>query len=125
MRKALLLILTVLCILLIVPMAQSQVGTAAIRVVVDHDFSVGSIHLPAGEYRFSFNTETNRVYISNIRTGEGVSVFTRDIIQNPAPAENKLVFQQDGNELMLHQIWSQQAGHVHDIVHGTEVEELQ
>lgn len=38
MRKALLLILTVLCILLIVPMAQSQVGTAAIRVVVDHDF---------------------------------------------------------------------------------------
>jgi len=125
MRRALLLILTVLCILLIVPMAQSQVGTAAIRVVVDHDFSVGSIHLPAGEYRFSFNTETSRVYIKNVTTGESVSVFTRDIIQNPAPAENKLVFQQDGNELMLHQIWSQQAGHVHDIVHGTEVKELQ
>lgn len=125
MRRALLLILTVLCILLIVPMAQSQVGTAAIRVVVDHDFSVGSIHLPAGEYKFSFNTETSRVYIKNVTTGESVSVFTRDIIQNPAPAENKLVFQQDGNELMLHQIWSQQAGHVHDIVHGTEVKELQ
>jgi hypothetical protein len=125
MRKALLLILTVLCILLIVPMAQSQVGTAAIRVVVDHDFSVGSIHLPAEEYKFSFNTETSRVYIKNVTTGESVSVFTRDIIQNPAPAENKLVFQQDGNELMLHQIWSQQAGHVHDIVHGTEVKELQ
>jgi hypothetical protein len=125
MRRALLLILTVLCILLIVPMAQSQVGTAAIRVVVDHDFSVGSIHLPAEEYKFSFNTETSRVYIKNVTTGESVSVFTRDIIQNPAPAENKLVFQQDGNELMLHQIWSQQAGHVHDIVHGTEVKELQ
>lgn len=125
MRKILLLILTVLCMLLIVPMAQSQVGTAPLRAVVDRDFLVGSIHLPAGEYKFSFNTETSRMYITNARTGESVSVFTRDIIDHSGPPDNKLVFAQDGKDMVLHQVWSERAGHVHDIVHGTEIKELQ
>lgn len=124
MRKVLLLILTVLCMLLIVPMAQSQVATAAIRAVADRDFLVGSIHLPAGEYKFSFNTGTSRMYITNSSTGETVSVFTRDVIDNSEPSENKLVFAQDGKDVVLHRVWSQQAGHVHDIVHGTEIREL-
>jgi hypothetical protein len=63
------------------------------------------------------------MYIHNVNTLETVSVFTRDIVET-APTNNKLVFRQDGNKRVLHRVWSEQAGHVHDIVHGTEVKEL-
>jgi hypothetical protein len=37
---------------------------------------------------------------------------------------DKLVFRQGGEQRVLHQIWSEHAGHVHGIIHGTEVKEL-
>jgi hypothetical protein len=111
--------------LLIVPLAQSQFTTGTITTSVDNDFMVGNIHMPAGEYAFTFDTATNRMYIHNKNTLETVSVFTRDIDEkDKAPTADKLVFRQDGDQRVLHQVWSEQAGHVHDIVHGTEVREL-
>jgi hypothetical protein len=125
MRTAVVVLAAVVCTLLIVPLAQSQFTTGTITTSVDNDFMVGNIHMPAGEYAFTFDTATNRMYIHNKNTLETVSVFTRDIDEkDKAPTADKLVFRQDGDQRVLHQVWSEQAGHVHDIVHGTEVREL-
>lgn len=124
MRKLLLFGVVTACILLIVPVAFSQVLSGTITTTVDTAFMVGNIQMPAGEYSFSFDSGTSRIYIHSKNGLETVSVFTRDIVNNSAPTENKLVFRQDGKQRVLHQVWSEQAGHVHDIVHGTEVREL-
>jgi hypothetical protein len=124
MRKLLVLVAVAVCALLIVPLASSQLKTGTITTTVDTEFMVGNILLPAGDYTFSFDTATSRMYIHNKNTLETVSVFTRDITDNSTPTGGKLVFRQDGRERVLHQVWSEQAGHVHDIVHGTEVKEL-
>lgn len=122
MRKLLVVTAVAACLLAMVSVASSQIKTGTIKTTVDTDFMVGSIHLPAGEYTFSFDTLTSRMYIHNKSTLETVSVFTRDI--DETPTEDKLVFRQDGKQRVLHQVWSERAGHVHDIVHGTEVREL-
>jgi hypothetical protein len=124
MRKLAILLVVAACVLLIVPLAYSQVLSGTIKSTVDTDFMVGNIQLPPGEYTFSFDTATSRMYIHNVNTLETVSVFTRDIVEHNAPTADKLLFRQDGNKRVLHQVWSEQAGHVHDIVHGTEVKEL-
>ena len=124
MRKILLFGVVTACILLIVPVAFSQMLSGTITTTVDTAFMVGNIQMPAGEYSFSFDSSTSRVYIHNKNTSETVSVFTRDIVDNSVPTENKLVFRQDGKQRVLHQVWSEHAGHVHDIMHGTEVREL-
>jgi hypothetical protein len=124
MRKLLLLLLTILCVLLIVPIAQSQFLSAPVRTTIESDFMVGNIRLPAGEYLFSFDTARSRMYIRNEKTFETVSVGTMDIIDTSGPTGNKLVFVQDGKNVVLHRVWSEQAGHVHDIIHGSEVKEL-
>lgn len=124
MRKVFLFIVAVLCLLLIVPLAQSQVLSAPVRTTVQQDFYVGNLHMPAGEYVFSFDSSTSRMYIANLDTGERISVFTRDVDQPPGENQDKLVFAKDGDKLVLHRVWSTQAGHVHDLVHGTEVREL-
>lgn len=123
MRKFIVVIALTLFVLLIVPPASPQILTGTIKTTVDTAFMVGNIQLPAGDYILSFDTATSRMYIHNVSTLETVSVFTRDIIEK-TPANDKLIFRQDGNKRVLHQVWSGQAGHVHDIVHGTEVKEL-
>lgn len=124
MQRLIILLAVVACMLLLVPLASSRTLSGTIRTSVDTSFLVGSIQLPAGEYTFSFDTATSRVYIHNVNTLETVSVFTRDILDNATPTGDKLVFRQDGNKRVLHQVWSEQAGHIHDIVHGTEVKEF-
>ena len=123
MRKLIVVAAVMVCVLLIIPRAASQILSGTIKTTVDTNFMVGNIQLPAGEYTFAFDTATSRMYIHNVNTLETVSVFTRDIVES-APSNDKLVFRQDGNKRVLHQVWSEQAGHVHDIIHGTEVKEL-
>jgi hypothetical protein len=123
MRKLAIVIAVMACVLLIVPLASSQMLTGTIKTTVATDFMVGDLALPAGDYTFSFDAATSRMYIHNVNTLETVSVFTRDIVET-APAKDKLIFREDGKKRVLHQVWSEQAGHVHDIVHGTEVKEL-
>ena len=124
MQKLLILVSVAACVLLIVPLASSQVRTGTITTTVDTDFMVGDILLPAGDYAFSFDTLNSRMYIYNRNTLETVSVFTRDIVDNSTPTGDKLVFRQDGNHRALHEVWSGQADHVHEVVHGTEVLEM-
>jgi hypothetical protein len=59
---------------------------------------------------------------SLVKMTERVAVFTRDVIDS-VPNDTKLVFSQDGKDSVLHRVWSEQPGHVHDIVMGTEVAE--
>ena len=114
MRKVVVVFAAIVCMLMIVPLASSQFTTGTITTSVDKDFMVGNIH-----------TATSRMYVHNKNTLETVSVFTRDIDEkDKAPTADKLVFRQDGDQRALHQVWSEQVGHVHDIVHGTEVKEL-
>lgn len=124
MRKVLILVAVVTSLLLIVPLTSSQVLSGTMVTKVDTDFMVGNIRMPAGEYSFSFDTATSRMYMHNKTALQTVSVFTRDIVDDTTPTENKLTFRQDGNQRVLHRVWSEQSGHVHDIVHGTEIQEL-
>ncbi len=129
MRKLCLIVIVFAVVFLLAPssMAQYVHGMAPagiVKVDVPFDFMVSDTHLNAGTYMFSIDTATSRLYIRNVATGETVSVLTGDIISNDQPTADKLVFRQDGQQHVLHRVWSTQADHVHDIVHGTAVKEL-
>jgi len=124
MRKLMIVLAVVACILLITSPAQSQQSPGTIRVSINHPFQVGSIQLPAGEYQFMVDSGNNMMHIRNVQTNEGVTVFTHDIVEQSTPTQNKLVFQTVRGKYVLHKVYSTEAGHVHDIVHGTEVMEL-
>src|SRR5690348_14927551 len=129
MRKLCLIVTVFALVLLFAPLSVAQfvhgmAPAGTIRVEVPFDFVVSDTHSNAGTYMFSVDTASSRLYIQDVNTGETVSFFTRDIISNDEPTANKLVFRQDGQQNVLHRISSMQAGHVHDIVHGTAVKEL-
>src|ERR1700745_437856 len=106
MRRIIVPLLVAACVLLIVLLAYLQVNTGTIRAKVDLYYLGGSIHPPAGEYGFTLNTATDRIYITNRETSEPVSVFTRDIIDKSVPTESELVFQKDGDQKVRHRGWS-------------------
>jgi len=116
-------IVLALCALAIVPIAFSQTSPGTIRATVDFDFVVGGLQLPAGEYIFAFDSGTNLMHARNVNTHEGVRVFTRDVIDKSMPTENKLVFKNKKGKHVLQRVFSEHAGHVHELVAGTEEKE--
>lgn len=130
MRKLFLITTILTCLLLFatassaqtLPRGQYPAGT--LKVTVPFDFLVSDVRLKASDYLFFIDTSSSMLHIRNVATGEQIMVFTRDIISNDRPTTDKLVFRQDGQQHVLHGVWSTQAGHVHDIVHGKAVKEL-
>jgi hypothetical protein len=124
MRKLLLPLMIILGLLIVAVPAYSQVSPGTIQTNVPFDFVAGDTRLPAGDYKFEFDTLNSRMNITNIATHQRVSVIVRDIEDKSAPTENRLVFLQKGNDHVLHRVWSDRLAHAHDIVHGTQYEEL-
>lgn len=116
-------IVLALCALAVVPIAFSQTSPGTIRATVDFDFVVGGLQLPTGEYIFAFDSGTNLMHARNVNTHEGVRVFTRDVIDKSMPTENKLVFKNKKGKHVLQRVFSEHAGHVHELVAGTEEKE--
>jgi len=124
MSRLSLLLFVILCVMLIVPVASSQVNPL-VTVRVDTDFVVGDAQLPPGEYIFMLDSHTNRVHIINTDTRKTAVVFVQERVENSTPVDNKLVFQNDGGQSVLHKVRSSRMGHVYDILHGTDVTELE
>lgn len=125
MSKLLLLLLVILCVMVVVPFASSQINSAAVKARVDTEFVVGDTKLPAGEYVLTIDNSTNRMRINNVDTRNATVVFVQERVDNSTPTENKLKFQNDGQQLVLHKVWSTRTGHVYDILHATDVMELE
>jgi hypothetical protein len=124
MQKLLLPLLIILGLLIVAVPAYSQFSAGTIQTNVPFDFVAGDTRLPAGDYKFEFDTQHSRMNIINIATNQRVSLIVRDIVDKSAPTDNRLVFLQKGNDHVLHRVWSDRVGHAHDIVHGTQYEDL-
>jgi len=125
MNRLLQLLSVILCVMLIVPIAFSQTNSTIARARVDTEFVVGDNQLPAGDYIFTIDSSTNRMRITNTDTRKTAVVFVQERVENSTPVDNKLVFQNDGGQSVLHKVWSSRMGHVYDILHGTDVTELE
>src|SRR6185437_1147751 len=124
MKARILIFLVVVSLLLVITPAVSQVIEAKWTANVPFDFVVGETQMPAGEYMVKSNPHTMRLTVINKETRQKASVLTRDI-ENLKPNEKTvLIFQQDGDRHVLHQIWGESEGHGHDVVHGSDVIEL-
>ena len=123
MPKSLVLFFVIVCLML-VPVASSQLNSAAARTSMDTTFFVGDAQLPAGEYVFSFDSSTNRMRITNADTQQTVFVSAQERVEDPTPTENKLKFRNDGGQLVLHKVWLSRTGRQYDILHDSEVIEL-
>ena len=124
MSKLLLLFFVILCVMLIVPGASSQVNPL-VSARVDTNFVVGDAQLPAGEYVFTIDSLTNRMRITNTDTRKATVVFVEERVENFAPTEDRLIFQNDGRQSVLHKVRSTRMGHLYDISHNAEVVELE
>ncbi len=102
--------------------AQMSYTTASVPfnfVVTDID---GVNHpLPAGDYSFTGLTPSILVL-----KGEGTSVMLGIADRMPAEEikDSKLIFMKIGDEYFLHQIWTADHKHVHDLVHSGGVPEV-
>ena len=124
MKARILIFLVVASLLLVIAPAVSQVIEARWTANVPFDFVVGETQMPAGEYIVKSNPQTMQLTVINKETRQKASVLTRDI-ENLNPNEKTvLIFQRDGDRHVLHQIWGENEGHGHDVVHGNDVIEL-
>ena len=124
MKARILIFLVVVSLLLVITPAVSQVIEANWTATVPFDFVVGGTQMPPGEYMIKSNPHTMRLTVINKETQKKASVFTRDI-ENLNPNEKTvLIFQREGDRHVLHQIWGENEGHAHDVVHGSDVIEL-
>ena len=124
MQARILIFLVVVSLLLVITPAVSQVIEAHWTANVPFDFVVGDTQMPAGEYMVKSNPQTMQLTVINKETQQKAFVFTHDI-ENLKPNEKTvLIFQRDGDRHVLHQIWGENEGHGHDVVHGNDVIEL-
>jgi hypothetical protein len=85
-------------------------------------FYVGDKLYPAGEYLFnSADLPGSFLCISG---SPKRYVMTGDVQRIDTVTESKLVFQRDGDKMVLHQVWVAGDNHVHDIFHKQTVHEL-
>lgn len=125
MRKLILLLFVILCVMLVVPVASSQINSTAVRAKVDTEFVANGNQLPAGDYIFTIDNSTNRMRITRVDNRNTTVVFVQERVENSTPPESKLQFQNEGSRLVLHKVWSSRMGHVYDIVHSNDVMELE
>jgi hypothetical protein len=124
MQKLYLLLFLTIAVMLISP-ASSQINSTAVEAKVDSQFFVGTIQLPAGEYAFTVDAFTHRMRIRNIDTHETISVFVQERTDNSTSVTSKLVFLKNEDGAFLHKVRSEHMPQVYDIVHGTELMELE
>jgi hypothetical protein len=101
------------------------------KVNVPFEFAVGQMILPAGHYQVStsFFGRPEYLIVKNLDTDEPAKFFRVTTIMvtgfNPSNRETTFVFRQDGLGHVLHQVLFAGDDHIHDVVHGAEVTELQ
>lgn len=85
------------------------------------DVNMVNVTLPAGDYSLR-SLNPNLLELK----GDDVSVTIRTTEQFPSSevADSKLVFMKSGDQYLLHQIWTADQKHVHDLVHGGNVPEV-
>jgi hypothetical protein len=125
MRKLYLLLFLTIAVMLVISPASSQINSTAVEAKVDSQFFVGTTQLPAGEYAFTVDAFTHRMRIRNINTHETISVFVQERTDNSTLMTSKLVFLKNEDGVFLHKVRSEHMPEVYDIMHGTEIMELE
>ncbi len=86
-------------------------------------FYVGDAQYPAGEYFFEqTNSPDGVLFISG--TKQKSYKTNTDVSRMNTVKESKLVFLNDGDKMVLHQVWIAGDNHVHDIRHSPKLSEL-
>jgi hypothetical protein len=107
-------------------LAVSPAYGQTLRIDVPFDFVVNHTVLPAGQYLIDVDpSRAQRLSIASTHEGKRVFVFVRDAAFNSPPPPNKVVFRQEGDRYVLHQVWAEGRDHFHDICHGEDVPELE
>jgi hypothetical protein len=68
-------------------------------------FSVGNQHFPAGHYRVQSKSDYF-LSIRNVKTASAVVVMTRPEQGRPLESHSRLVFDREGNQNYLTQVWA-------------------
>jgi hypothetical protein len=128
MKKAILLAGILTLFLCVVPALGESWETKA-KTNVPFEFMAGDTVLPAGVYTVQTAiTSPSRLIITNKETGASAIVSSLDIIlsssRSMAPI-TKMVFAYDGSRHVLHQVVIKGDDHVHDLLHGAEIAELE
>ena len=125
MKTHLLIFLAVVSLLVLVTPAVSQVLETKWTADIPFDFIVGDSQMPAGQYMIKSNPQTMRLTVINKETQKKASMFTRHVEKLNPDEKTVLIFQREDGRHVLHQIWGGAEERGHDVVHGTDVIELQ
>jgi hypothetical protein len=84
-----------------------------LKVNIPFEFTVGGMHLPAGEYTLLHIGGSNTIMLRNAE-GHGEALVRVSVSQvNPEDAATMLTFTKYGNKVFLSQIWTEQDNQVH------------
>lgn len=127
MKKAVTLATILFACFSLIP-AVGQINTWDRRATVDvpFEFTINNTVLPPGTYAVRLNVQTHGVMLQNEDTHLSAIAFSHDIFFIPSgnATSSKLIFAFDGQRGVLHQVVFENDDHMHDLIHGTEVAEL-
>jgi hypothetical protein len=69
-------------------------------------FHVGKAQLPAGRYRISVDSMSNRITVQNLKTT--ATIFSHGQQDYPGKKSDTLVFRQAGGQYYLTEVWGEQ-----------------
>lgn len=84
-----------------------QVSPGTIQTKVPFDFVANDTRLPAGDYKFEFDTLNRRMNITDVATNQRISVIVRDIVDKSVPPDRRLVSLQKGNDHVVYRVSGQ------------------
>ena len=124
MKMRVLILGALVCLLAMAP-AMSQVLETKWTADIPFDFIVGNSPMPAGHYVIKSNAHSMRLTVVNTETEQTASMFTRSVQKLTPAGKTILIFQREGGRHVLHQVWGENNTRGHDIVHGSDVVELE
>jgi hypothetical protein len=69
-------------------------------------FHVGNSQLPAGHYRISIDSTSNRITVQSLKTT--ATIFSHGQLDYPGKKTDTLVFRQAGGQYFLTEVWGEQ-----------------
>lgn len=111
-----LLALTAFVLGLSVTSAAQAAPRALLKVDIPFDFTVGGMHLPAGQYTLLHLSGPNNIMLRNAQ-GHGEAVVQVSVTNSElGEGEAKLVFTRYGDKVFLSQVWTESDNQIHQCV---------
>ena len=86
-----------------------QAQTRNLSAKIPFDFQIGSVHMPAGDYRLEYAPSANVLWLHESKTRTSAAVMTVPVSQKSVSEDAVITFNRYGDEYFFAGVWGPQA----------------